>query len=655
MSLFDRTPQTKQNKKAGTIVAIVAAIAAANGVFANLSVHRTGQRRGDIGSTTTLAVFALIVLAPVLAFLAVRMRSAQNNSESGSDDMNTTASSSASSAATDDPTEQDDADRKPLMLMLLGVIALMGILLAFLLWPKTAAAQGALDRGTLYIRSGADTLVTDHFARSGDTLRGRMQMKTGQSVAYSALLGPGNAIRTIAYDVYAIGAKDGDAPQTHLLFTMQGDTAIAETPAGIQRVATKPGAIPMMGNMLALTELYTRRARAAGGAADMPYLSMQGATIPVTVTPAGADSLVVKIGQQEQRFRVDAAGRILGGWIPGARLEFVRAGAETAGALKNTPSIASGAARDYSAPPGAPYTAENVTVPQPAGFTLGGTLTKPKNGSGRFPAVITITGSGQQDRDEFIPFAGGIRLYRELADTLSRRGIAVLRLDDRGLGESRGDFSKATTADFADDIRAAVAYLRTRPDIDPNRIALAGHSEGGIMAPMIAATDPKIRAIVILAGTSEKGIEISMGQNKYILDHTPGLSQAKRDSILANARVQLDPEKQTIPWLKFFMGYDPATALVKVKVPTLYIQGETDQQVPPAQAEMGAKLIRSNGNKDVTVRLFPATNHLFVADSTGDITKYDKLTSNKIRPEVLGAIADWLVLKLGVKQNDVRP
>jgi pimeloyl-ACP methyl ester carboxylesterase len=172
---------------------------------------------------------------------------------------------------------------------------------------------------------------------------------------------------------------------------------------------------------------------------------------------------------------------------------------------------------------------------------------------------------------------------------------------------------------------------------------------------MIAATDPKIRAIVILAGTSEPGIEISMGQNKYIVDHNPSLTQAQRDSMLAAARISLAPEKQTLPWLRFFMGYDPAAALVKVKVPTLYIQGETDQQVPAAQAEMGAKLIRSNGNKDVTVRLFPATNHLFVPDSTGDITKYDKLKSNKIRPEVLGAIADWLVIKLNAKQNDIKP
>lgn len=511
--------------------------------------------------------------------------------------------------------------------------------------PHAARAQSVNDRGALYIRSGNDTIVTDRFARTGDTLRGRSQVKGQPPVEYTAVLGAGNTVKTIAYDVYAAGARDGDKPAAHLLFRMTDDTAFAETPAGAQRVATKPGAIPMMSNMLALTELLTRRAKAAGGSVTVPWLAVAGgATVMASVDAFGADSMSLRVGPQEQRFRVDAIGRILGGSIAGSKFEFVRGGAETAGVLKSAATMAA-PPRDYSAPRGAPYTAEDVTVHTSAGFDLGGTLTKPTATSGRLPAVVTITGSGQQDRDELIPLAGGIRLFRELADTLSRRGIVVLRLDDRGLGASGGDATTATTADFADDIRAAVAYLRSRPDIDPNRIALAGHSEGGVIAPMIAATDSRIHAIVILAGTSEPGIEISMGQNKYIVDHTPGLSQHQRDSILAAARVSL--KEQTVPWMKFFLSYDPAAALKKVRVPALYIQGETDHQVPPAEAEMGAKLIRSNGNRDVTVRLFPATNHLFVPDSTGDITKYDQLKSNRIRPEVLGAIADWLALKLG--------
>jgi alpha-beta hydrolase superfamily lysophospholipase len=262
---------------------------------------------------------------------------------------------------------------------------------------------------------------------------------------------------------------------------------------------------------------------------------------------------------------------------------------------------------------------------------------------------VTITGSGQQDRDEYIPFAGGIRLYRQVADTLSRRGIAVLRLDDRGLGASGGSPSRATTADFADDIRAAIAYLRSRRDIAPDRIGLIGHSEGGVIAPMIAATDPQLKAIVVMAGPAQPGIEISMAQNKFLIDRDTALSTAQRDSVLRTARASLDPSKQTIPWVKFFMSYDPATAARRVKAPTLILQGATDRQVPVDQAEKLAALIRAGGNKDVTVRVIPSTNHLFVEDPSGDFNNYDRLPTNKVGANVLGPLADWLVTRLGAR------
>jgi hypothetical protein len=273
----------------------------------------------------------------------------------------------------------------------------------------------------------------------------------------------------------------------------------------------------------------------------------------------------------------------------------------------------------------------------------------PTNARGPVPAVVTITGSGQQDRDELIPIAGGIRLFRQVADTLSRRGIAVLRLDDRGLGASGGDPRTATSADFADDIRAALAYLRTRRDIDGTRLGLVGHSEGGAIAPMIAATDPKLKAMVVMAGPGEPGIEISMAQNKYILERDTTLTPAKRDSVLRAARASLDPAKQTIPWVKFWMSYDPAPTARRVTAATLILQGATDRQVPVDQAEKLAALIRAGGNRDVTVRVIPATNHLFIADPTGDFNAYDKLPTNNVSASVLGPLADWLVLKLGAQ------
>jgi hypothetical protein len=513
--------------------------------------------------------------------------------------------------------------------------------------------QQVPDRGALLIRRGADTLVVDRFIRTGDTLKGSVQVKGQPRIDYLAVLGPNEAVRSLSLGIFASGASANAKPVQRVQMAVQGDTVVAETPAGIQRVPTKVGAIPMFNNALALTELFTRRARATGGVADIPYFAVNGGTtLDVSVRPVSADSLTATIARQVHRFRVDPVGRILGGVVEGANLEFVRLGADAADGLKVALSETAIAPKpDYSAPPGAPYTADEVRVAGPGGIFLGGTLTKPTNVRGRVPAVVTITGSGQQDRDEYIPYAGGIRLFRQVADTLSRRGIAVLRLDDRGLGASDGSAASSTSADFADDIRAAIAYLRARQDIDPDRIGIVGHSEGGAMAPMIAATDPRLKAMVVMAGPGERGIEISMAQNKYIVDRDTTLTPSQRDSVLRAARASLDPAKQTIPWVKFWMSYDPAPTARQVKTATLILQGATDRQVPADQAEKLAALIRAGGNRDVTVRVFPSTNHLFVEDPSGDFNAYDKLRTNQVSPSILGALADWLALRLSAKTH----
>jgi uncharacterized protein len=508
-----------------------------------------------------------------------------------------------------------------------------------------ASAQEAADRGALVIHRGTDTVVTDRFIRSSDTLKGVVQIKGQPSIEYRALLGPDETVRSLLMGIVPAGAT---APAQRIRISMVGDSVIAEVASGVHRLATKAGAIPMFNNALALSELFTRRAKAAGGVANIPYFATSGGvTIDVAVRPISADSMSVAIANQVQRFKIDARGRILGGVIAGSNLEFGRLGPDAAnGLVVQLRDSAIAPKADYSAPAGAPYRADEARVTGPGGIILGGTLTMPTNVRGPVPAVVTITGSGQQDRDEYIPFAGGIRLFRQVADTLSRRGIAVLRLDDRGIGASGGEARDATSADFADDIRAALAYLRTRRDIDGARLALVGHSEGGAIAPMVAATDPKLAAMVVMAGPGEPGIEISMAQNKYILERDTTLSPAKRDSILKAARASLDPARQTIPWVKFWMSYDPAPTARRVKAPTLILQGATDRQVPVDQAEKLAALIRAGGNKDVTVRVIPTTDHLFIEDPAGDFNAYDKLPTNKVSAKVLGPLADWLALKL---------
>src|SRR5262249_27674172 len=150
---------------------------------------------------------------------------------------------------------------------------------------------------------------------------------------------------------------------------------------------------------------------------------------------------------------------------------------------------------DYSAPADAPYTAEDVTVPTPGGFTLAGTLTFPKGASRSkpVPAIVTITGSGPENRDEDIGLPG-YHPFRQIADSLSRLAIGTVRMDDRGTAGSGGTFKGATSADFAEDIRAGLAYLRTRPEIRSDRLGVLGHSEGAIIAPMVADKEPGLHA-----------------------------------------------------------------------------------------------------------------------------------------------------------------
>ncbi len=236
----------------------------------------------------------------------------------------------------------------------------------------------------------------------------------------------------------------------------------------------------------------------------------------------------------------------------------------------------------------------------------------------------------------------GYRPFRQVADTLGRQGVAVLRYDDRGTGESTGDFGASTSADFADDVRAAVAWLRSRPDIDPEHIALLGHSEGGMIAPMVAATDPRLAGVVLLAGPSKGGREIIDFQLRYAVDHDSAIAPVKRDSAFAASKAAFDTTAARQRWMQFFFAHDPLATIRRVTtVPVLILQGATDQQVTADQAEVLGAALREAGNRDVTVRVYPERNHLFLPDPIGNPAGYVRHTSGRIGPEVMGQIADW--------------
>jgi pimeloyl-ACP methyl ester carboxylesterase len=318
-----------------------------------------------------------------------------------------------------------------------------------------------------------------------------------------------------------------------------------------------------------------------------------------------------------------------------------------------------------------PYVSEAVSYPNPQaeGVRLSGTLTKPK-GPGKFPAVLLITGSGPQNRDEEV---SGHKPFLVIADFLSRRGIAVLRVDDRGVAESTGDFATSTTADFATDVEAGVRFLLRRPDIDARHIGLLGHSEGGVIAPMVAVRMPEVAFLILLAGPGAPGDE-TIVQQVYRLNLAGGASEesAKRAREFERAVlniVKAEPDAQALErklmalaegipggqqglkaelpilnsaWYRFFISHDPRTDLAKVKVPVLAFNGSKDTQVDADQNLPAIEAaLRKGGNRDVTIKLMPGLNHLLQPCKTGEVSEYLSIEQT-MAPEVLDLIADWI-------------
>jgi alpha-beta hydrolase superfamily lysophospholipase len=299
---------------------------------------------------------------------------------------------------------------------------------------------------------------------------------------------------------------------------------------------------------------------------------------------------------------------------------------------------------DYRAPAGAPYTAEEVRIPmrsfQGDTFSLAGTLTLPIAAPRPVPVVVTITGSGQQTRDEDLwPLLPAYRPFRVIAERLAAEGIGVLRLDDRGAGGSTG--AGGTTADYADDVRQEVAWLRHRSDV--SKVALLGHSEGGAIAPLVAKDDARLAGIVLLAGPGKDGRAILVDQFRRPIETAPDLPDSARRAQLALVSQRVDQVVQSSPWMRWFAAYDPLPTARAVRVPVLILQGALDRQVSAGQADTLAAAFRAGGNRDVTVKLYPGLNHLFLhTDGDGSPSEYPTLKDTTMPAAVQGDIAAWL-------------
>lgn len=344
----------------------------------------------------------------------------------------------------------------------------------------------------------------------------------------------------------------------------------------------------------------------------------------------------------------------------------------------NEATETAGLVRPQEPKPPFPYLTENVIFPHAeAGIHLAGTLTVPE-GQGPWPAVVLLAGSGPNDRDQHI---FGHKTLLVVSDYLTRNGIATLRYDKRGVAESEGHHALATSQDFANDAQAAWNYLRQRAEVDASKVGLIGHSEGGIIAPMVAARQPEVAFLALLAAPGIR-IDSLMAIQTYLIGKTAGMSEAQladatevnrqiyrllkttpdnevlhaalqrllwqhaEDSNVPSDQIELWLSRQiqqlTSPWFRYFINYDPQPALSVVTVPTLAINGDKDLQVTACENLEGIrKALEEAGNQEVTIKALSGLNHLFQESQTGAMTEY-ALIEQTISPAVLQLLSNWI-------------
>ena len=319
-----------------------------------------------------------------------------------------------------------------------------------------------------------------------------------------------------------------------------------------------------------------------------------------------------------------------------------------------------------------PYLQQDVLIQNIAGSNqLAGTLSLPK-GNGPFPAVVLISGTGHNTRDEDV---WGHKVFLVLADALNRNGIAVLRYDKRGVGGSTGDYDSATTVDFTSDAEAVFTWLRSQPQIDVSRVGLIGHSEGGIIAPAAAAADKDVAFVVMIAGPCIRGDKLFVLQSamtakdygapdayiakRKVFDQklydaicsassgAVALERAKTivakgvtEKIVDYSEAETLPQTATSPWERYFLAYDPAPTLAKLKVPVLVLNGSLDVQVPAAEDLAAARLALKNNPNAMVIEL-PDMNHLLQDCKTGAPNEYNDIEET-MSPAALKIIVDWV-------------
>ncbi len=451
-----------------------------------------------------------------------------------------------------------------------------------------------------------------------------------------------------------------------ILVLLPGLDVLAQAPSDV--VGTWHGTLSVGANDLRMVVHIETAGDSLTATMDSPD---QGATgIPVQEVSVSADSLSLDVSVVNGRFEgvVGSEGQVIEGtWTQNGQsfpLTLERGDVERAELQ-----------RPQTPEPPYPYDTTNVSFRnEEAGITLAGTLSLPE-GEGPHPAVVLVSGSGSQDRRSVV---AGHALFRVVADHLTRQGIAVFRYDERGVGASTGTFSSATTEDLAADVRAIVEGLSERSDLGP--LGVYGHSEGGIVAPLVARELDTVEFLVLLAPPGVPGVELIPEQVAQITrangtpaEQVDSIQSVQRrivstvaeapDSTAAahqlkellselggsGGQVERQIEQLTRSWYRSFLTLDPAPALRDVEVPVLVLFGENDLQVPPGQNRPPVEAaLRANTRDEVTVKTISGVNHLFQPSDTGLPNEYQSIDTT-MAPEVLEIISDWILGRVGDK------
>lgn len=531
----------------------------------------------------------------------------------------------------------------------------------------TAPAAGAVRKEARDVRVNDRTLSFTFDARGvSGRFRGEVNLDRTAYAGTLTLSRPGQAASELA-------------------FTMVPSV----DPAAIAGATRWNGALDVGGQKLPMSLLVAEGPKGPVGAIDIPMQGLSGFPALVERAADGTLTVTIPVGLDAVMTLSPAAdgSRLEGRFRQGqADVPFALAKADVAAA----PSLK----RPQTPEPPFPYTVREVTIPHRFGHTLAGTLVlpaaDPANRDRKSPAVVFVTGSGPQDRDETI---AGHKPFAVIADALARAGVASVRFDDRGIGSSTGSFGPASTFDLATDADEVSEWLKKQPGIDPSRVGILGHSEGAIIAPLVCRwqheeAEPKdpVSFLVLLAAPARPGAEILKRQMRQVLeaakvppeeadeiadaqaalldgvamklpaDQLTGraralvIAQAKADRAMSGRVLPPDQvdaaasgalAELSSPWMKVFLEYDPRSALLVTKVPVLAVWGSLDTQVDPAlNAPELEKALQAAGGTP-TLKVFPGLNHLLQPATTGSPDEYPEIETT-IDPAALAAIVDWV-------------